>query len=496
MLLSLVLSVSASTVASAHATPPPGKPLSAPAPVDAGLSARIRAILAGGPVGTRYGLLVETSDGKELLAIAPDDRFIPASNTKMFTTSTAYSELPLLDQAARGTGVLLEAGKHGRADVVLYGRGDARLSSAPDCVTDCLTKLADAVAAKTHRVNDVIGDDTWFPDERWSPGMSWNNIQTRYGTGISALTIDDNELPATVTPTKPGEPPKVDLPAYYTLDNHAATVAGNSRDLAVTRAPDSLVVRLNGTIGADAMPAKLVLGIDDPANYAAWRMRALLEARGVKVRGTVTARHRVRLPTDDPAKRAGAPATPPPAPEMLAELPALPLAEDVHIIQKVSQNLHAELLLRRVSRQSGSGSIADGEAVLDGVMAQAQLPAGSYSLSDGSGMSSYNRITPRAAVTLLSWIAHQPWGGAWRETLPVGGQDGTLKARFHGTILDGRLFAKTGSLNASRALSGYLITKSGQTLVFSALANDIPPNRDDDATATVDQALIALAEAD
>jgi serine-type D-Ala-D-Ala carboxypeptidase/endopeptidase (penicillin-binding protein 4) len=378
--------------------------------------------------------------------------------------------------------------------VVLYGRGDARLSSAADCTLDCLTTLADAVAAKTHKVNDVIGDDTLFPDERWSPGMSWNNIQSRYGTGISALTIDDNELSATVTPAVIGSAPKVDLPGYYTIDNRVTTVAGASRDIEIFREPNSYMIRLTGTIGAEAKPAALVFGIDDPARYAAWRLRTLLEARGVKVRGTIAARHRPLLPGDDPAKRAGAPATPPALPEMLAELPPLPLAEDVRIIQKVSQNLHAELMLRRVSRQSGSGSIADGQAMVDSVMARAGVAAGSYTLSDGSGMSSYNRITPRAAVTLLTWIAHQPWGTAWRDTLPVGGIDGTLRARFHGTPLDGKLFAKTGSLNASRALSGYMIAKSGRTLIFSALANDIPPGRDDDATAAVDRALVAIAD--
>ena len=73
----------------------------------------------------------------------------------------------------------------------LIGRGDARMSAAPDCKVDCLATLADAIAAKTRVVGDVLGDASWFPDQRWSPGMSWNNIQSRYGTGVSALTIDD-----------------------------------------------------------------------------------------------------------------------------------------------------------------------------------------------------------------------------------------------------------------------------------------------------------------
>jgi len=451
--------------------------------------------LAEGPVGTRYGLLVTTLEGEEILSILPDQRFIPASNTKMFVTATAYAQLPTLDKSARGTGVRVEQGEGG-LDVVLYGRGDARLSSAPDCKLDCLQTLADAVAAKTRRVRHVVGDDSWFPDERWGPGMSWNNIQSRYGTGISALTLDDNEIIATVTPgSAVGAAPAIASSTYYEIDNRVLTVPGKERHISAMRMPNSAVLRLTGTIGAEAEPARLYYGIDDPAHYAAWRLRDLLRERGVAVSGTVQVRHRPLTDADDPADRKGAPAVQVPAPEMLAELPALPLAEDVVIINKVSQNLHADLMLRRVSREGGSGSIADGQAALKAVMTQAGLPAASYEFADGSGMSSYNRITPRGAVTLLSWAAKQSWGAAWQESLPVGGVDGTLRSRFKDTLLDGKLFAKTGSLNASRALSGYLVTKSGRTLIFSAIANDVPDSRDDEATAAVDKALLAIADA-
>jgi D-alanyl-D-alanine carboxypeptidase/D-alanyl-D-alanine-endopeptidase (penicillin-binding protein 4) len=459
----------------------------APAP----LNPTVERLLGEGPAGTRYGLLVTTLEGEVLLSIAPDQRFIPASNTKMFTTATAYADLPALDRAARGTGVRIDP----TGDVVLYGRGDARLSSAEGCATDCLQTLADAVAAKTRHVRHVVGDDSWFPDERWGPGMSWNNIQSRYGTGISALTLDDNEMIATVAPGAVGTSPTVRASAYYEIDNRVLTVPGKAEAIVAERAPNSRLIRLTGTIGADAQPSVLHFSIDDPAHYAAWRLRDLLRARGVRVDGDVATRHRPLAPADDPHVRKGAPAARPAAPEMLAELPALPLAEDMRIINKQSQNLHADLMLRRVSRAQGSGSIADGQAALHALMAQAGLAEGSYGFADGSGMSSYNRITPRAAVTLLGWIARQPWGAAWRATLPIAGQDGTLRGRFKGTILEGRLFAKTGSLNASRALSGYFVAKSGRTLVFSALANDMPDGTDGQASATVDRTLVAIAEA-
>jgi D-alanyl-D-alanine carboxypeptidase/D-alanyl-D-alanine-endopeptidase (penicillin-binding protein 4) len=454
----------------------------------------VEAILASGPAGTRYGLLVTTLDGKELLAIAPDQRFIPASNTKLFVTATAFADLPALQAAAQGTGVRL-ASEGGATDVILHGRGEARLSSRPDCTTACLATLADAVAAKTRRVRHVIGDDSWFPAERWGPGMSWNNIQTESGTGISALTLDDNIIAMTVTPGAIGATPAVAAPGYFRLDNRVVTVAGDGEAIAAERAPNTDLIRLTGTIGAAAKPAVLEFGIDDPAHHAAWRLRELLRARGVAVTGDVQARHRPLAPADDPAVRGLAPPPRPPQPEMLAELPPPLLADDLRVINKISQNLYSDLMLRRVGRQAGSGSIADGQAALGGVMAQARLPANSFSFADGSGMSSYNRITPRAAVTLLQWAATQPWGPAWRETLPIAGVDGTIRNRFKGSVLQGKLFAKTGSLNATRALSGYMETKSGRTLVFSVLANDMPEGKDAKASAAVDKALITIAEA-
>ena len=472
-------------------TVPVAPVVAAPDPV---LLPAVAALLAEGPPGTRYGLSVTTLDGEPLLAIAADQRFIAASNTKMFVTATAFADLDALQAAATGTGVRLEPADGGASDVVIHGRGDALLASTDACMIACLQTLADAVAAQTRRVRDIIGDDSVFPAERWGQGMSWNNIQSRYGTGISALTLDDNEIMMTITPGA-DVTPFVATSLYYQIDNRIVTVAGASETIVAERAPGSRLVRLTGTIGVGAGPEIRYFSIDDPAHYAAWRFRDLLRVRGVSVSGGIGTRHRPIAPHDDPAIRSGAPPPRPPEPEMLATLPAPVLAADMLIINKQSQNLHADLLLRRIGRQTGSGSVADGLAALQQILARAGIPAASVTFADGSGMSSYNRITPRAATTLLDWIARQPWGAAWRETLPVAGHDGTLRNRFKGTALEGKLFAKTGSLNAARALSGYFVAKSGRTFAFSALANDMPDGTDAQATANVDRALVAIAEA-
>ncbi|HEU0045681.1 D-alanyl-D-alanine carboxypeptidase/D-alanyl-D-alanine endopeptidase [Sphingomonas sp.] len=461
-------------------------PLLLIAAAPAGLEQQIAADLATASPGTRFGLVVATEDGREIVALLPDQRFVPASNTKLFTTAALFDSGLDVDapDTATGASVRLDPRPGRPPDVVLTGRGDARLSSAADCAVDCLATLADAVAARTGTVGDVIGDDSWFPDERWSPGMSWNNMPTASGTGISALTIDGNEAQVTVTP---GKPPMVAGDGYYRFDNRVVNGAVTALDY--ERAPGGDVVRLTGTVAAARVQK---LGVDDPAHFAAWHLRRLLVARGVRVAGTVQARHRPLDAGDNPVRRGSLPAARPPELAALARLSPPPLLDTATMTNKVSQNVYAELLLRRVGRVRGTGSIADGQAVVRAMLSKAGVPRTAYDFADGSGMSNYNRVSPRGTVAFLRWAAAQPWGVRWRATLPVSGE-GTLRRRFLTGPLAGRIAAKTGTLNATNALAGYIRAKSGRTLVFAAYANDVPD--DAGATRAVDAALERIAAA-
>ena len=456
----------------------------APAAAQPAVQRQVETSLAEAPTGTRFGLVVTDESGRELVAINPEARFVPASNTKLLTTAAAYVTLAGLEQpdTAGGATVRLAPGSGDAPDVILIGHGDARLSSAAGCTVNCLAALADVVAARTRRVGNVIGDARAFADDRWSPGMSWNNIHTRSGTGVAALSLDDNELVLRVVPGAVGEAARLEAPSYFRAVSRVVTVAAGQRtNLDFVRLPGSADLIVTGEIAAGAEPATLRLGIDDPAHYAAWALRAMLEARGVQVSGAVSASH--RLPGASPA----------PTAEALARLTPPPLAEDIVRINKDSQNLHAELLLRRVGLARGDGSIAGGVAGVEAMMAQAGAARTGWDLSDGSGMSTYNRISPRAMIALLNWAARQPWGAAWRNSFPIGGVDGTLRNRFRGTPLEGRIFAKTGTINAANGLSGYLIAASGRRLSFAFFANDMPGGAS--ATARMDAALVAIAAA-
>jgi D-alanyl-D-alanine carboxypeptidase/D-alanyl-D-alanine-endopeptidase (penicillin-binding protein 4) len=160
---------------------------------------------------------------------------------------------------------------------------------------------------------------------------------------------------------------------------------------------------------------------------------------------------------------------------------------DVIYTLKVSQNLHAELLLHLLGKEfADDGSTAQGVKVIRQFLLQAAgVQPSDFILYDGSGLSSHDLVAPRALTQLLSYAAKQTWFDTFKSALPVGGVDGSLAGRFSGQNqpqLKGKVFAKTGSLGESRALSGYLTAASGQTVIFSIMDDNHPPGSSADRT--------------
>jgi D-alanyl-D-alanine carboxypeptidase/D-alanyl-D-alanine-endopeptidase (penicillin-binding protein 4) len=179
---------------------------------------------------------------------------------------------------------------------------------------------------------------------------------------------------------------------------------------------------------------------------------------------------------------------------VLASHTSAPLAEDVTLTLKVSQNLHAEMLLRRVGHASPCApeSTAEGAKIRRAFLLKAGLDPGDFVFYDGSGLSGHDLVTPRATAQLLAYATKQPWFAQWKAALPVGGEDGTLSSRFPDAPLKDHLFAKTGTLGESRGLSGYVDTASGKQVIFSIFVDDHAPNGSNDR-AVMDKIVAAIA---
>ncbi len=434
--------------------------------------------------------IVDLATGKTLYELNPDHFFVPASNTKLFTTALALSRLG--PDFTFQTRVLSDAppDADGRVgDLRLVGGGDPNLSARAipyrtGAVTGnplvAIDDLADQIAAHgVKRVTgDITGDDTWYLWQPYATGWSIDDPQSDDGAPVSALTIHDNAFTLQIRPgAREGDiaslrwNPPIE---FYQLDNRVRTAAaGSPRGIHFSRVPGSLHARLWGSIPLRDRGQDLVLGIEDPARYAALALRRALEERGIVVDGAAIAQHQFPSEVADVTKAADNSAYSISGGAELARRISAPLLEDLRIADKVSQNLHAELALRAVGRaRRNIGSFEAGLEELKAFLSEAGVEPAAYNFRDGSGLARLNLVTPGTVVKLLRYMYTSPARENWISLLPVGGQDGTLSSRFGDGPVSGRVHAKTGSLSHVSALSGYVQRVNGDWIAFSILVNN------------------------
>jgi len=466
-------------------------------------AARAQMILGSGqPAKGDWGLLIaDASTGKVLYELNADRYFVPASNMKLFTTALALAKLRP-DYRFRTT---LEApaipdalGKIA-GPLYLVGRGDPNLSNRkfPYLLKEefvgpsekVIAEMADALVAKGVKeiAGDIVGDDSYFPRERYPNGWEIDDMVWEYGAAISAIVLGDNTVQLTLTPgEKTGD--RVDAVVApsapeFTVDNQVITSAvGVKPDLTLKREPGSNVVTVLGTLPAKSNPRKLVLAIQEPALHAAAMLKRLLQDRGIKVTG---AAKELSLPPGPPEGETRV---------VLAEHLSIPLGQSVKLVNKISQNLHTEMLLRSAARQNGTWTTPEDLAnFAASFYAVAGVPAEDVVQTDGSGLSRHDLVTPRALVALLLYAQKQPWFETYFDSLPVAGVDGTLEDRMKNSIAVGRLHAKSGSVEHVRTRSGYADLPSGKRLVFSFLGNNMG-SKGHEATDALDALSIAMME--
>lgn len=153
---------------------------------------------------------------------------------------------------------------------------------------------------------------------------------------------------------------------------------------------------------------------------------------------------------------------------------SLPLALLVRDINKFSNNVMARMLFLNLgAAQAGEPATLDKAraAVLAWLSARGLAMPGTV-FDNGSGLSRQERLSAETLARLLRWAARQPWFFDFAASLPILGVDGTLKTRLADTPLAGRAWLKTGSLNGTRALAGYVRGADGRLKCLVLLIND------------------------
>jgi len=437
------------------------------------LEHRIDAIAdASGPAGRGFvGIsVVELATGKTLYHRNEDRLFMPASNMKLLTSAVAL--LRLGADYRFTTKLRMEPS----GDLVFIGSGDPSMSGRTFPYNkdlpagpgfQAIEDLADQlVKSGVKRIDgDVIGDDSLYPWAPYAPSWTQDDALREFGAPASALTLNENTITLQIRPgAHAGDAAELSLDPpleYFAIDNRVVTIGvKNSPHVRISRAPGARQIELWGSIPAGHATIAETIAIDDPALYAACALYDALTRRGVVITGHPAVRHRAAFEDEMP-----------PAGNVVASRVSPPLVQLLQVMDKVSQNLFAELMLREVGRvMRHAGTREAGIEELDALLSETGAAKDDARLEDGSGLARNAMVTPRLLTRVLVHVhSIAKFREDWLSLLPVGGEDGTLRRRFPDTR---SIRAKTGSLSRALSLSGYAESKTHGRLAFSILVND------------------------
>ena len=432
-----------------------------------------QALKRAGARSADWGVSILDPDDKRILTeVNPDSVFLPASVIKMVTTAAATERLGPDFRYCTGvyaSGALYENGVLD-GDIILVGRGDPNLLNAhggPERQT-APASLAETIKGLGIReiTGDVVGDDSYFSPSGRGRTSVYGNPDTTYGAPVTALSINDNIINVTARASKSGKNVDISIEprtGYFRIRNLAEVgKSGDKQTLSIRLLNGSNSLVISGILPSSNSVTQAVV-LNKPAETVAAVFKEELERRGIKAKGGVRAVHYGGVSNETKESWV-----------LLAEYQSSSLIHSIEIINKRSQNLHAEMLLRTLGAEIyGVGSDGAGLTAVNSFLVDAGIHYDGIRINDGCGLSRENFLTPRFQTAFLEFLLRQPYFNLFFNTLAVSGTDGTLTSRLSANYVKGAIHAKTGTLNGVATLSGYISTRSGRNLVFCIFANRV-----------------------
>ena len=419
-----------------------------------------------------WGVEIRSLDsGEHLFELNAGKLMMPASNMKVVTLAAAAEALgwdyhfttTLETNATVQDGVLA-------GDLIVRSNGDPTINRRENRAATVVDQWADALrAAGIQEISGrIIGDDQAFDDEGIGDGWSWDYLQFGYAAPVGALQINENIAQLLVVPgAQIGEPAIVTLSpgAGFTLLNRATTGAEGSEDtIAYRRHLDSPTLEISGSTPIGGRTTARSVAVVNPTVFFVQTIKDGLTERGIRVKGSA-----VDIDDVAPELMNGSAHR-----RVLASTQSPPLRDIATVLMKISQNLYAETFLKAIgTARGGLGTIAGGRSTMQNILSGWGVPNDSYVISDGSGLSRYNYLSPEMITEVLErMFKDERHRESFVATLPIAGRDGTISTRMRHTRAEGNAVAKTGSIANARSLSGYVRTRDNEMLAFSILAND------------------------
>ncbi len=446
----------------------------------------------------RVGIkIVMLKTGKVIFENDAEKYFIPASNMKNFTVAAALEKLGPDFRFVTSVFANAKPDAAGtiKGDLRIFGRGDVSISTAFNNgdYYKGLGNLVDKIfAAGVRRIEgSIVGDESYFKGFALPPTWEWDDLQWYDGAEVSALPINNNAVDLTVKPGTPNGPCIVSVQPVNTLMrviNTCVTSWNATTGVVVFKPLGVNVLEISGSMSAGDKDFTGYVAFTHPADLFVMMLKQRLELKGV----TVTGNARV-LPANAQSDQLQV---------EIAKLESPPFSVIAAHTMKPSQNMFSETILWALGEKfSGDShrifykpktSAQWGLDMVKAFLKQIEIPADAVLQYDGSGMSRHDLVTPSSIVTLYTYMAKDSrYSQAWRDSLPIGGVEGTLRRRFTMTSAEKNIRGKTGTLDQVSSLSGYLKTAGGEEIVVSIIVNGVAEPRT--RTSLIDDIVVQLA---
>ncbi len=417
------------------------------------------------------GIAVQSMETGEILFQHNANKLLmPASNEKIPTSATALIKFGpefTFKTTLYASGEIQDSVLVG--NLIVVGGGDPTIGyqncEEPDSCY-IFESWANALKAKGIKKieGDLIGVDDVFDDELIGYGWTYDNLSYSYSAQINGLIFNQNwakvmyETDSTTGKLLSSVSPDVSYVQLFP-DIEIVEDPGEKTRIDFHRFEHSNDVVFGGTLKSGDIYSRRI-SVHNPTLYFLRGFRRELENFGIHVSGEeIDSDDLDSLTINDD--------------DLIYTHESPPFAEIMKTLMKESNNLYAESLVKLLGYHFGSeGSFEEGEKIIKSTLRRFGLAEDSYRYEDGSGLCRYNYISPNHIIKILRGMHYHKYGEVFKNSLPIAGVDGTIGYRMKGTVAEGRISAKTGTISSVRCLSGYAMTQDDEVLAFSVLVNN------------------------